>query len=392
MYMVDGRRYEPDEHGLERALAAAYGDRIRPLCLCCDPAIPVYITRWGGAFVLKRMPFTGSQHAVGCTHYEAPAELSGLGEVLGTAISEDPDTGVTQVRVGFSLSKGTHRSVDAGTGQEGGSVRSGGTRLSLCGLLHFLWHEAELTRWQPGFSGRRTWGVVRSHLLSAARSMIVRGAALTHVLYVPEAFSVENRDEITARRMRRFANGLQRHRNARPLMVVIGEVKEVVPTRFNFKAVIKHVPDQAFLLDGQLHRRMERHFERELSLWVGSDTIRMILIATFALNGAGVPLIEELSLMAVTSQFLPVDDVFEAQLIERLVNDGRVFEKFLRYNGTFTRCSRSAVLLDATTSPIALTVDRTADRTDESFDANRGHGLGEWRWRTDQTGLPALPV
>lgn len=27
-------------------------------------------------------------------------ELSGLGDVLGTAISEDPDTGVTQLRVG----------------------------------------------------------------------------------------------------------------------------------------------------------------------------------------------------------------------------------------------------------------------------------------------------
>jgi len=47
MYLVDGRRYEPDEHGLDRALSAAYDDRIRPLCLCSEPPIPVYITRLG---------------------------------------------------------------------------------------------------------------------------------------------------------------------------------------------------------------------------------------------------------------------------------------------------------------------------------------------------------
>ena len=46
-------------------------------------------------------------------------------------------------------------------------------RLSLRGLLYFLWHEAELTRWHPGFTGKRTWSVVRSHLLSAARNMTV---------------------------------------------------------------------------------------------------------------------------------------------------------------------------------------------------------------------------
>jgi hypothetical protein len=222
--------------------------------------------------------------------------------------------------------------------------------------------------------------------------MTVRGASLADVLYVPETFSVENRHEIAARRMRRFTNGSQRHRDARPLMVVIGEVKDIVPTRFHFKAIVKHVPDQAFLLDGQLQRRMMKHFERELSLWGGSDAIHMVLIATFALNAAGLPMIEELSLMAVTSQFLPVDDVFEAQLIERLVTDGRVFDKCLRFNETFARCSKSVVLLDATTSPLSLTIDRTVDNAGESFDPSRGNDLGGWRWRTSQTGLPALPV
>jgi hypothetical protein len=394
MYLVDGQRYGPDGHGLERALAAAYDDRIRPLCLCCDPPISVYITRLGETFVLKRMPFTGSKHAVGCPHYEPPAELSGLGEVLGTAISEDPDTGVTHLRVGFSLSKGAPRAVVSGTGQDRGSVRSDGTRLSLRGLLHFLWHEAELTRWQAGFAGRRPWAVVRSHLLAAATRMNLRGAPLSDALYVPEAFSVAKRDEISARRMRRLANGLHRRGNAQPLMVLIGEVKEIVPTRFHFKAMIKHAPDQAFLLDSQLHRRMVTHLERELSLWSASEALRMMLVATFGLNQSGLPSIEELALMPVTSHWIPIEDSFDLQLVDRLVFDRRSFVKPLGNTLTGAKLAASAILLDTVDPPSVLRVDRSEVASPLSV-ATGGALLGVnallWNWRAGQEPMPALP-
>ena len=383
MYLVDGRRYEPDEHGLERALAAAYDDRIRPLCLCCEPAVPVYITRLGGTFVLKRMPFTGSQHAVGCTHYEPPAELSGLGEVLGTAISEDPDTGVTQLRVGFAMSKGAPRAVESGDGSDSGSVGSNGSRLSLRGLLHFLWHEAELTRWHPGFAGKRTWAVVRSHLLAAAANKIVRGVPLSNVLYVPEPFTGANRDEIDARRMRRFANGLQRRGGSQPLMLLIGEVKEIVPARYHFKVLVKQMPDQAFRLDGQLHRRMAKRFERELSM--RSSSSRTIVIATFGLGTSGLPAIEELSLIPVTPEWLPVGDIYERQLIDRLVCERRTFDKTLPFDAA-GQLSVSAIALDVLGSPVSLCIQRVVGGPP----AFRGN-VPSWVWDVGQPQMPPLP-
>src|SRR3546814_10240269 len=51
------------------------------------------------------MPNTGSDHNPGCDRYEPPAELSGLGEVMGAAIHEDPDQNVTALKLAFSLSK-----------------------------------------------------------------------------------------------------------------------------------------------------------------------------------------------------------------------------------------------------------------------------------------------
>ena len=46
-------------------------------------------------------------------------------------------------------------------GADSDSVASSGTKLSLRGLLHYLWDQGELTRWQPGFAGKRTWSTVR---------------------------------------------------------------------------------------------------------------------------------------------------------------------------------------------------------------------------------------
>lgn len=390
MYLVDGRCYEPNEHGLERALAAAYDDRIRPLCLCREPAIPVYITRLGGTFVLKRMPFTGSAHAVDCTHYEPQAELSGLGEVLGTAISEDPDTGVTQLRVGFSLSKVAPRTVVLGTCQDRGSVRSDSVRLSLRGLLHFLWREAELTKWRPAFDGKRTWAVVRSHLLAATSNKVLKGMSLADALYIPEAFTVSASEAIRARRNRRFDQGLKRDGFGQSKMILIGEVKEIVPTRFHFNVVIKHVPDMPFLLNTELRQRMTQHFENEFALWAGSAETHLIMAATFALTDWGQPMIDELCLVPTSAQWLPVDDGFEKQLIDRLVSEHRAFEKSLGFNSKLPTSSISAVLTDVRQAPMALALDRTFDSEIDSRAVARPAST-TWRWQVYTTALPTLP-
>ncbi|MBL0094283.1 MAG: hypothetical protein IPP50_19465 [Piscinibacter sp.] len=39
-------------------------------------------------------------------------------------------------------------------------------------------------------------------------------------------------------------------------------MKEIVPARYGFKAVVKHVPDQAFALDEQIYRRPGRRLSQ----------------------------------------------------------------------------------------------------------------------------------
>jgi len=391
-YVFGSLRLSSEDEGFTEALAAGHADHLRPKCLCVVHGAEMYVARLGDGFIAKRMPGSGSRHAPGCPSYESPPEASGLGQVLGTAIQEDRATGETTLKLGFSLSKIGGRTTTPAPGSPSDSVASDGSRLSLRGLLHYLWDQAELTRWHPGFAGKRTWGTVRRQLLLAAEHKLARGEALRGRLYIPEPFAVEQRDALNARRIAQWSQAVAAPGKPQHLMLLIAEVKEIVPARYGHKAVLKHVPDQAFALDEPLYRRLGRRFDAELALWGSADDVHMVVIATFGVSEAGIPAITELSLMPVTPQWLPVEDVFDKQLAEKLVSAGRSFIKGLRYNLGATGMLACATLTDCNDpAPLLFIVPAGAE--------NSGHGLGVcdpavpvWLWHPTREAMPPLPT
>ncbi|MBC7378420.1 MAG: DUF1173 family protein, partial [Burkholderiaceae bacterium] len=184
-------------------------------------------------------------------------------------------------------------------------------------------------------------------LLQAADNKVTRSGSLLDRLFIPEPSSVEQRNAINARRIAQWSPAVATPGKPQSLMLLIAEVKEIFPALHGFKAVIKHLPDQAFAMDEKLYRRLDRRFANELALWGATDALHMIVIATFGIRAAGVPAIEELSVMPVTGQWLPVQDGFELQELGRLVMAGRAFIKVLRYNSSATKTSASVVLTDS---------------------------------------------
>jgi hypothetical protein len=314
--------------------------------------------------------------------------------VLGSAISEDPATGETTLKLDFPLSRIAGRSQMPPAGSDSDSVYTDGTKLSLRGLLHYLWDQAELTRWHPGFAGKRHWGTVRRHLLQAAAHKLANGSSLLSRLFIPEVFSVGQRDAINARRQALWARAAAAPGKPQPLMLLIGEVKEIVPARYGYKAVIKHLPDQGFAVDEQLYRRLGQRFEGELALWGATDDLHMVLIGVFSVGAGGVATLQELSLMPVARQWLPVEDGFEGQLVERLVAEERVFTKGLRYQLGAEAEVAAAVLLDAGPEPCALHLvcgDAMDDGADDGDTADAVGGQDCWTWHVDQSPMPPLP-
>ena len=338
--LVLGRRLDSEDPSLQAALEEAHGQRHRPLCLCKPQGLKMYVSRVGAQFVLKRMPFTGSLHAPGCRSYDTPPEASGLGQLLGSAIQEDPETGTTSLRLGFPVSKTRGHGIDADDRTDGASQARGGMRLSLRGLLHYLWDEGELSRWQPGFAGKRSWATVRKHLLDAAAGKTVRGRPLVERLYVPVVFSVEDREEINARRRALWSRASTQNAHRHELMIAIAELKGLSATRYGASMLVKHVPDQAFWLDEQIYRQVRRRFEPQLSLWATSEALHMLAIFTFAIRPTGVPTVEELSLLPASAHWLPIDDADELRLIDQLVRERREFKKLCDMSWTGSRRSR----------------------------------------------------
>lgn len=396
-YLIGRERYVTSSPGFVDAVARAHGEHRHPRCLCRPDGVEMYIARLASpndGFIVKRMPESGHLHAPDCPSYEPPAELSGLGQVLGSAIVEDPATGLITLKLDFPLTKRLGRSAMPPAGSEHDSARSDGTRLSLRGLLHYLWDQADLTRWHPGFAGRRSWSTVRRHLLNAADHKVARGDPLRARLYIPEAFSVDQRDVLNARRLAHWSRAQPRPGQPTQRLVLIGEVKEIVPARYGHKAIIKHLPDQAFALDATLYQRLERRFEAQLSLWGATDDLHMMAIATFCLNQAGVPTIDELSLMPVTSQWLTIDDGFDLQLTTRLVNDRRSFIKPLRYNLQTSEILPAALLIDCKDRPTAVCIERGGRHAvqDRSIAVNGAcAGTSTWWWRAAEETMPPLP-
>ncbi|WP_300659005.1 DUF1173 domain-containing protein [Hydrogenophaga sp.] len=399
-YEIGGQRWNKGTTGFEEAVAQAHEQHLRPRCLCQrdtqGQGIEMYVARLLDGYIVKRMPNTGSQHATACPSYEPPADLSGLGQLLGTAILENPSTGTTTLKLDFPMTKMPGRSAPPPASSTASSASSQGNKLTLRSLLHYLWDQAELTRWQPSFTGKRSWATVRRHLLRAAENKVVGGHPLLASLYIPEVFSVENKDAITARRLQQWTRSRPTSGSPQPLMLMIVEVKEIVPARYGHKAVIKHVPDQPFGLDDQLYRRLARCFEQELALWSAVENLHMLMIATFRMTDAGLPNIVELSLMPATAQWHLIEDHFDRQLLEKLVGEGRSFIKCLRYNAPTSKVGVSASLTDCGASPHFLIIERQSFNKDESAgDLERlitSEGQRPWVWNALVEPLPKIPV
>lgn len=377
------------------ALADAYRNRIRPLCLCKEGGLSMYIAQVGDQYIIKRMPLSGAGHDPACPSYEAPDELSGLGVLMGSAIHVDPESGKTTLKVGFSLTKiGTRATPNAGA--DGSDTVAGDPKkLSLRSLLHYLWHQAELTAWTSRWAGKRHWWNIRWHLIEAAGQMMVKGGTLSDVLFLPEPFRAADKAAIEQRRTAALVPALPPKSGPRRLMILVGEVKEFAPSRSGHRLIVRHLPDFPLLLDEGLYQRLQGRFENEWVLWDADEASHLIAIATFGLSPAGLAVVEDMALMVVAENWIPYESAYEKRLVDALAKLRERSVKGLRYNLSAEKPTAAAVL-QRQSQPVALYVvppsaDKTYSDALEELIASRPE-ISTWIWRTIEGEMPPLPL
>lgn len=392
-YLINDQVFSSNDSGLTEAISKAYASKQRPLCLCNQSGVEMYIAKLGDIFIIKRMPNSGVLHSPDCDSFQPPEELSGLGQVTGTAIEEDPDAGVTKLKFDFSLSKSAGRKAPAPSGVETDSVKTDGTKLTLRSTLHYLWDEAQFNRYTPAMKGKRSWGVIRRHLLLAAGDKAAKGHNLSQILFIPETFFLDRKDEINNRRNAQIMKISAQEKGARKLMLVIAEVKEITTSRYGYKVIFKHLPDCHFMMNQDLHKRLTKRFEAELELWNGLEDSHLLMIGTFGVSTAGIPTIEEAAIMNVNSDWLPFENAIEYSFLQRLCQENRIFNKGLRYNMPSTKPMASVVLTDLKPDPVALYIVPTGSNDSyraELEELTSNSQLESWIWDTAEP-MPLLP-
>jgi hypothetical protein len=378
--------------GLQQLLKEFYERKRRPLCLCRDPGIELYIAKVNDSYILKRMPKTGGIHSPICMSFEPPEELSGLGEVQGQAIQENFEDGTTNLKLDFSLTKIPGKAPPAPSGADSDSVRTDGKKLTLRGLLHYLFEEARLNYWNHELP-KRNWFNVRKALLNASDSKIAKRAALTDNLYVPELFDNNKVKEITARRNEKLAH-MNTSKSSQNLMILIGIVKEISEARYDYKMVVKHCPDYHFFMNKDLHKRIYKRFQEDLELWGINESSQLITIATFTRGNSGIANLEEVSLIVVNEQWIPYENIYEYQLISEMISEKRPFIKGLRYNLDRKKPLSSLVDLNTLPEPTAMYIIPPAQSQSyrESVDnlIQQSDYLG-WIWEAEMA-MPELPI
>lgn len=323
-YRVGTSTVRSDDPTLNQLLCKAYEGKDRPLCLCTATGVPMYIAKIGpDRFLVKRMPNSGGLHSPECDSYEPPPELSGLGQVMGSAIVENPEDATATLKFAFSMSKAGKRAIPAATGVEHDSVKTDGSKLTLRGTLHYLWEQAGFNRWAPGMRGKRNWFVLRKFLLQQAEGKFAKGTELSQVLYIPESFRPESKDEIAQRRLAQVMPIAASAGGVRRLMLMVAEVKEFAPSRYGHKLIAKHVPDFHFMISDDLYKRLVKRFELELGLVDAVPGSHLIVISTFGIGSTGIASLEEVALMCVNDNWIPFETLYDQMLLGALVEQNR---------------------------------------------------------------------
>ena len=390
-YRVLGRSVAEGEE-LQPMLAKAYAQKTQVLCECRKGTdLPLYISHRNDRYVLARWPGSGARHATACDHYEAPDYLTGMGQVRGSAILDDEASGETALKLGFPLSRGSARLAPAALTNDKPTVKSSGQKLSMRGLLHVLWDQAELTHWHPRMAGKRSWFVVRGALLKSAASCRAKQEALAHVLFVPESFKLEEKDDIRARRRA----ALERvYRSRDEMMVVVGEIKEIVSAHGAERIVLRHVGDMPFVMDPDMARRFHKRFAGELALWQAqhggkAEQDHLVMAGSFARRREGTFDLIEVALMPVTSEWLPYETSDERYLIAKAFAEKRRFVKGLRVNLDVDTPIASLVLKDAGEEACAIHIHDRDNEVAEPLEALlAGQGVAHQFWKEGEP-LPA---
>ena len=356
----------------------------------------MYIAHINDRYWLKRMPGTGRRHAVGCSSWEIPEEFSGRSDLVGSAIHYTEDE--VKLRLGFPLSHRGRRDKEkveqANAEKPTAKGKIDDARLTLRSLLHYLWDEAGLTTWSADCLPRN-WAFAYDSLSMAAARKTVKHAELQRYLYLPRPCDKQRVAQIEGERRQRFAqvSGTD-DKKVHHLLVMVGAVESIKLSGENYRATFTDMPNYPIVIKPDLYGKMLKNLGKEMRMCQADSTGQMIMIGTFCVEVEGTAVFEEVALMYVNEDWIPYENIYDRDLIEKLQKDKRSFLRLLRYNRPTATPMPTLLLTDQGDAPLSIYVldaeaSTTAKQIEDSAIASKYEYI-VWNPKVDGE-IPALP-
>ncbi|WP_234265226.1 DUF1173 family protein [Hydrogenophaga sp. NFH-34] len=313
---------------------------IEPTCLCRGSGrpLPMHIARRGRTYVLKKMPMGGDQHHPACLSYGTVAGL-GRGKESTEALQKGSD-GRLDIKLDVPLT--TVISSNAGSRRD--RVASEGTTsrnaVTVLGLLHVLWEKAGLNRWEPlnGAPPVRRLTAVYQKLDEELQDITFGRISGEQLIFVPDTridpADLRSKHDALHEQNRLLCGYFGS--DLRPVLFVIGELRSAFQSRYGVGLRLKGLGDDATIWMGEkpaqaLHGQITTAVNR-----MGRLQGHTMVLAGVQFSPKGSLNWNVGALMSTSDVFIPVESSYEALVADRLVLQGRSFEKPLRFTSEDT--------------------------------------------------------
>lgn len=338
------------------------------LCCCQPKSLPLVIRERNQKLFLAAWPDQSNLHSLGCPFF-SEHRLEDAAANAGAVLRGGDQN---QVRLHHPLRQ-PNRVLNHGAGQapqfpaKATQPPQRFSKLHLWGLLHYLWDEAGLNRWHPGW--HRDWGFVRHAIRRVAHGTVVEGKPLLLSLYVPPVWVQERKQETRAQWAQFIAPLQQQHRRSSVVAsgFVIGAVRLLEPTEYGHALRLHHHAERFFMDDwitkalSQFSRRGWSAIKRLDVKVDGDERPHVIAALRVESSPSGKMIVVEAVLMRVSPRYIPVNSSFEDKVARVLVEQDRQFLRPLHYDN-HAAALPEFVLKDAAPlrKPVAMYVYGTA--------------------------------
>jgi hypothetical protein len=388
--------------GWQSVLRMAYG-RAELQCGCSTGegrrlAVKFYAA--SDSYDLARFSLSGQEHDTECQYYATGSSAGGLSAYARGVIDPQAD-GSVKIRLAIALAARSRVKIDGAPPVDRVGARPGTRQsaMTLLGLLHYLWSEAQLNAWHPAWAGKRSDASIPGRLMRVAESIQVGKATLAGVLLVPARKAHWDEAKDNARRVEHALTNRMRMIAVAPLASYSAERETIMSERLVLSSFFG-MP--MIFLEEKLWDAVKRTYPLAVRAWCNGQ--RVIALAQVELRAGKKGVVAQaidVALMIVTADWIPVESGYELLVAEQLVEQGRSFYKPLRFDAGGDVVHPDFMLMDQK-RPMPMEVFGRSDpeyvermaKKIAHFNGAYGHD-GWWRWRVEGRGavesMPPFP-